>query len=170
MADHRGKSVGPDKLEVLASFCCLGDMLSAAGGCDLKTTTCVKIAWKKFKELLPILSSHHLSFKICGRMYSSCVWSAMLHVGETWPLTKPDLHRLNRNDRAMISRAAIAGGIAESGNSWLSTCMIDIPGDLVRDLPWLQEHFIQNQFGLNFAFYAVTHSDLGLHCLPMPFC
>ena len=26
--------VGPDKLEVVASFCYLGDMLSAAGGCE----------------------------------------------------------------------------------------------------------------------------------------
>ena len=31
--------VGPDKLEVVASFCYLGDMLSAAGGCELLTTT-----------------------------------------------------------------------------------------------------------------------------------
>ena len=31
--------VGPDKLEVVASFCYLGDMLSAAGGCELSTTT-----------------------------------------------------------------------------------------------------------------------------------
>ena len=53
--------VGPDKLEVVASFCYLGDMLSAAGGCELSTTTCVKTAWKKFKELLPVLSSCHLS-------------------------------------------------------------------------------------------------------------
>ena len=34
--------VGPDKLEVVASFCYLGDMLSAAGGCELPTTTRVK--------------------------------------------------------------------------------------------------------------------------------
>ena len=26
----------------------------------------------------------------------------MLNVSETWPLTKPDLQRLRRNDRAMI--------------------------------------------------------------------
>ena len=32
--------VGPDKLEVVASFCYLGDMLSAAGGSDISTTTC----------------------------------------------------------------------------------------------------------------------------------
>ena len=32
----------------------------------------------------------------------SCVWSAMLHASETWPLTKLNLQRLQRNDRAMI--------------------------------------------------------------------
>ena len=68
--------VGPDKLEVEASFCYLGDMLSAAGGCELSTTTRVKTAWKKFKDLLPVLSSRHLSFKTRGRVYSSCVRSA----------------------------------------------------------------------------------------------
>ena len=94
--------VGPDKLEVVASFCYLGDMLSAEDGCELSTTTSVKTAWKKFKDLLPVLSSRHLSFKTCGRVYSSSVRSAMLHASETWPLTKPNLQRLQRNDRAMI--------------------------------------------------------------------
>ena len=60
-------------------------MLSAAGGCEQLTTTRVKTAWKKFKDLLPVLSSCHLSFKTHG----SCVRSAMLHASETWPLTKP---------------------------------------------------------------------------------
>ena len=94
--------VGPDKLEVVASFCYLGDMLSAAGGCELSTTTRVKTAWKKFKDLLPVLSSHHLSFRTRGHVYSSCVRSAMLHASETWPLTKQNLQHLQRNDRAMI--------------------------------------------------------------------
>ena len=34
--------VRPDKLEVVASFCYLGDLLSAAGGCELATTPHVK--------------------------------------------------------------------------------------------------------------------------------
>ena len=42
---QREVQVGPDKLEVVASFCYLGDMLSAAGGCELSTTTHVKTAW-----------------------------------------------------------------------------------------------------------------------------
>ena len=70
---QREVQVGPDKLEVVASFCYLGDMLSAAGGCELSTTTRVKTAWKKFKELKPVLSSRHLSrhvamciARVCG--------------------------------------------------------------------------------------------------------
>ena len=67
---HREVQVETDKLEVEASFCYLRDMLSAAGGCELSTTTCVKTAWKKFKEL-PIVSSRYLSFRThC--VYSSC--------------------------------------------------------------------------------------------------
>ena len=99
---QREVQVGSDKLEVVASFCYLGDMLSAAGGCELSTTTCVKTAWKKFKELKPVLSSRHLCFKTRGRVYSLCVQSAMLHASETWPVIKPCLQHLQRNDRAMI--------------------------------------------------------------------
>ena len=93
-------SNGPDKLEVVASFCYLGDMLLAAGGCELSTTTRVKNAWKKSKELKPVLSSSSLSFKTCGRVYSTCVRSAMPQASDTWPVTKPCLQRLQRNDRA----------------------------------------------------------------------
>ncbi|XP_056009339.1 uncharacterized protein LOC130051433 [Ostrea edulis] len=94
--------VGTDKLEVVVSFCYLGDMLSAAGGCVLSTITHVKTAWNKFRELLPVLSSRHLSYKTCGSLYSTYVRSAMLYASETWPLPKPDLLRLRRNDRAMV--------------------------------------------------------------------
>ena len=52
--------VGPDKLEVAASFCYLGDMLSAGGGCEITVTIRVKTTWKKFRELLPVLYSRLL--------------------------------------------------------------------------------------------------------------
>ena len=97
--------VGPDKLEVVASFCYLGDMLSAGGGCEIGVTTCVEKAWKKLRELQPVLTSCHLSYKTRGQVYSFCVRSAMLHASETWPLTKTSLQRLQRNDRAMIRSA-----------------------------------------------------------------
>ena len=138
---------------------------------------------------------------------SSCVRSAMLHASETWPLTNPNLQRLQRNDRAMIRQTCnvrpqdvitrsnellarlgiedldlilkerrlrwyghmersngavkqpftyrlresvgLGGprwhgsswqrGIAESGSSRLSTLMTEICGDLVWDLPCVQQ-------------------------------
>ena len=100
---QRGVQVGPDKLEVVVSFCCLGDLLSAAVGCELLTTTRVKTVWKKFKELTPALSSRHLFFL---RVYSSYVRSAMLHASETWPLTKPSLQRNLAINKAQPSASA----------------------------------------------------------------
>ena len=94
--------VGPDKLKLVASFCYLGDMLSAGGGCEITVTTRVKTAWKKFRELLPVLKSRNLSNKTHGHVYSSCMWSTMLHASETWPLTKMNLQGLQCNDSAMI--------------------------------------------------------------------
>ena len=98
---QREIQVGPDKLEVVASFCYLGDLLSAAGGCELSTTTRFENCLEEV-EGAETSSLFHLSFKTYGRVYSSCVWSAMLHASETWPVTKPCLQRLQRNDRAMI--------------------------------------------------------------------
>ena len=74
-------------------------MLSAGEGCAITVTSRVKTAWKKFRELLPVLTSRHLSYKTHGHVYSSCVLSAMLLASETWPLTKTNLQH---NDRAMI--------------------------------------------------------------------
>ena len=45
--------VRPDKLEVVAFFCYLADILYAGRGRELAvTTTHVKTTWKKFRELL----------------------------------------------------------------------------------------------------------------------
>ena len=89
-------------LDVEASFCYLGDMLSAGGSCSLAIITRCCTAWGKFKKLLPILTSKHISLTIRGKVFDACVRSALLHGIETWAPTAPDLQRLRRNDRSMI--------------------------------------------------------------------
>ena len=44
----------------------------------------------------------------CVTVNSSCVQSAMLNASEHWPLTKPNLQRLQGNDRAMIRQCQAA--------------------------------------------------------------
>lgn len=89
-------------LDVEANFCYLGDMMSAGGGCERAIAARCCVAWGKFRKLLPILTSRHLSFKIRGNVFSVCVRSAMLHGSETWAPSASDVQRLRRNDRAMI--------------------------------------------------------------------
>ena len=54
--------VEPDKLEVIASFQYLGDMLSVGRGCEVAVSTYDQMACKTFKELvLSVLTSRHPS-------------------------------------------------------------------------------------------------------------
>lgn len=55
----------------------------------------------KFKELLPVLSSRHLSQWMGGRVYGTCVRSVINHASDIWPMTRPSLQRLLRNYRSM---------------------------------------------------------------------
>ena len=63
--------VGPDKLEVVASFCYLDDMLSAGGGCEITVTTHVKTAWKKFRE------RHQFSHPITSLARHNAMYTAL---------------------------------------------------------------------------------------------
>ena len=71
---QREVQVGPDKLEVVASFRYLEDMLSAAGGCELSTTTRVKTpgkssrSWNLFFLPATFLSRHIAvcTARVCG--------------------------------------------------------------------------------------------------------
>ena len=65
-------------LDVEATFCYLGDMLCSDGGYDSAIAAKCCVARGKFRKLLPVLTSRHLSPRIHG------VRSAMLHGSETW--------------------------------------------------------------------------------------
>ena len=90
-------------LDVEFNFCYLGDMLCAGGGCKLAIVTRCSTAWGKFKRLLSILTSKHVSLRTRGKVFNACVRSPLLHGSETWAPTAPDLHGLHRNDRSMVS-------------------------------------------------------------------
>ena len=78
-------------------------MLSDGGGCMAAATARCRCAWGKFRENLPLLTSRPVPFDLRGRLFSSNVRSSMLHGTETWPMTSAALHRLCRNDRAILA-------------------------------------------------------------------
>ena len=95
-------TVDDSKMKVVGEFCYLGDMLSSGGGCTQAIIARCRVAWGKFKKLLPILTNKHLSLEARGRVFDACVRSALLHGSETWGPTVPDVQRLERADRAMV--------------------------------------------------------------------
>ncbi|KAI8509306.1 hypothetical protein Bbelb_131540 [Branchiostoma belcheri] len=84
------------------TFCYLGDMIGQSGGCTDAVTARIKLAWKSFHELLPILADRSIPFINRGHVFNSCVRSVMLYGSETWAVSTEDLRRLDRCDNAMI--------------------------------------------------------------------
>ncbi|XP_057314216.1 uncharacterized protein LOC130655471 [Hydractinia symbiolongicarpus] len=89
-------------LEIVKNFCYLGDMLGSEGGVGRSVTCRIGSAWKKFRELLPLLTSRVLSIEVKGKLYEACVRSVMLYGSETWAVKQEDLDRLERNDMRMV--------------------------------------------------------------------
>ena len=77
-------------------------MIGDSGGCFDAITARIKSAWKKFRELLPILTNKSISFKSRGRVFQSAIRGVLLHASVTWVLTKEDSNRLIRNNNSMI--------------------------------------------------------------------
>ena len=90
------------EVEVVDSFCYLGDRISNQGGAEGSATARIKCGWLKFRELLPLLTSRSIPFSTKGRLYQACVRLAMLHGSETWPVRAEELQCMERNDMRMI--------------------------------------------------------------------
>ena len=73
------------QLDVVESFCYLGDEICPGGGGELATIARTRAAMGKFRELLPLLTSITISLTRCGKLYDSCVRGTLLHVSECWP-------------------------------------------------------------------------------------
>ena len=131
---QRKVQVGPNKLEVVASFCYL------AGGCELPTTTCEK----PLEEVQRAATSSLFTPPLFQDMWPcSSVWR---HVEHSNVAVKTAFHIQVEGKHIGLGGQRWHGsrwqrGIAENGSSWLSTLMIDIHvlWDAVRDLPCLQK-------------------------------
>ena len=89
-------------LESVDTFCYLGDTISAGGGCESAAITRARTAWGKYRDLQPIFSSKTVALRTKGRVYNTCIHSAMLYSSETWAPRKTEVDRLQQNERSML--------------------------------------------------------------------
>ena len=92
------------KFQMVDHFCYLGDTIGAGGGANDASRARVRCGWKKFHDLAPVLTLKGASFKLKGKIYKTCVRSAMTYGSETWPMKVEDMNRLVRAERMMMRR------------------------------------------------------------------
>ena len=63
-------------------------MLGSEGVVERSVITRVGTAWRKFRELLSLLTSRVLPLQVRGRLYEACVRSVMLYRSETWAVIR----------------------------------------------------------------------------------
>ena len=102
-------TAGREKLDVVSSFCYLGDCLFSGVGCKLASITRCRVAWGKFNELLPYLTSRSFPVTPKWRVYNICTRSTKRNLGPNlilsaspvtqWPYYDPEdvrcHHQLN---------------------------------------------------------------------------
>ena len=86
-------------LDCVEVFCYLGDMIEAGGGAEEASRVRIRCA---LRELSPILTTRGASWKLKGKIYSTCVRSVMTYGSETWPMKVEDRQRLERAERMMV--------------------------------------------------------------------
>ena len=72
------------EIKKVSSFCYLGDFVGQHGGCFDATTARIRSAWKKLRDLSPILTCRGFSLKSRGYAYNACVCSVLLYASGTW--------------------------------------------------------------------------------------
>lgn len=91
-----------ESFSCVEEFCYLGDMISAGGGAEASSVARIRSGWRKFRELLPLLTTRGLSFRVKGRLYAACVRSVMLYGSETWAVKEEDVRRLKSTEMRMV--------------------------------------------------------------------
>ena len=91
-----------DQVDFVKSFCYLEDRLNASGGSQAAVAARTRNGWIKFKECGESLYERKFSLKMKGRVYQSCVRSAMLYGSKTWCLRENEMAILRRTEKAMM--------------------------------------------------------------------
>ena len=74
---------GDISLECVDKFCYLGDMIRAGGGVEAAVNARIRRGWRKFRELLPSLTSKGTPLRFKRKLYAACIRSVMLSGSET---------------------------------------------------------------------------------------
>ncbi len=80
--------MGGSPVEVVDSFCYLGDVIQCEGGAEVAVRGRIACAWKSWRELASLLVKQNIPLGSRAQVYRACVRSVFLYRAETWAKTK----------------------------------------------------------------------------------
>ncbi len=80
--------MGEAPVEVVDSFCYLGDVIRCEGGAAAAVRGRIACAWKSWRELASLLVNQNIALGSRAQVYRACVRSVLLYGAETWAMMK----------------------------------------------------------------------------------
>ena len=88
MVVPRRSEVEEDSLEIVDSFCYLGNVVSCGARVASAVSDRISGAWSKWRELESLLVNHSIPLEERAKVYCACVRPVLLYAVETWALTE----------------------------------------------------------------------------------
>ena len=92
-----------DAVKTVREFTCLGDRVSAGGGCEAAVTARTTCGWVDFRDCGELLHDRRFPLTLKGAVYRSYVSLAILYGSEAWCLKESEMKILRRTERSMVS-------------------------------------------------------------------
>ena len=89
-------------METVKEFTCLGDRVSAGGGCEAAVRARATCRWVKFLECGDLLYCRRFPVKQKGNVHKSYVRPAILYGSEAWCLKESEMGNLLRTEKSMV--------------------------------------------------------------------
>ena len=103
------------ELERVNSYCYLGDNVNGGGESELAVTRRIGLGWKAFNSVSSMLCGKRHTWNIEGKIYRTCVRSAMTYGSETWVVKSIEKSILKRAEKRMLrimSGVQLADGVS----------------------------------------------------------
>ena len=91
-----------EEMKTVMEFTCLGDRVSAGGGCDAAVTARKRCGWVKPMVCGKLLCGRIFPLKLKVAVYKSYVRPAIMCGSETWCLKERKMGILQRTERSMV--------------------------------------------------------------------
>ena len=89
-------------METVSEFTCLGDRVSAGGGCKTAVTARTRHGWVMPRECGELLCGR-FPLKVKGAVYKSYARPAILYASEEWCLKESEIGTLQMTERSMAT-------------------------------------------------------------------